>query len=48
MSPTDGIIPATISLGVLILFLAIMLIYPIFEIKYTKGKTSTIADMTIK
>lgn len=48
MSPSDGIIPASISLGVLILFLAIMFIYPIFEIKYSKGKTNTLADITIK
>jgi hypothetical protein len=48
MPAEDGIIPTSISLGVLVLFLSIMLIYPILEIKYTKHKTNLLADMTIK
>jgi protein-S-isoprenylcysteine O-methyltransferase Ste14 len=47
-APLDGIVPTAISLGVLILFLFIMFVYPIFEIKYNKRKSSALADMTIQ
>jgi hypothetical protein len=44
----DGIVPTCISLGVLVLFLLVMFIYPIFEIRHNKRKVSMLVDTSIK
>lgn len=48
LNANDGIIPTSISLGVLLLFLLVMFVYPIFEMKYQKNKYNQLADMTIQ
>jgi hypothetical protein len=48
MSALDGLVPTCISLGVLALFLLVMFIYPIFEIRHNKRKISMLVDTTIE